>query len=334
LTQFFGRLRRNFYGAAALLICQTALATDEHNGASLQLKQTIPLPGVEGRIDHFDFDSTRERLFVCALGNNTVEVIDLRQGRRVHTISGLGAPQGVAYVSGHLFVANDSGGVCDIYDDKDFQLLGKVDLKDDADNVRYDPATKRVYVGFGSGGIAILNATDGNEIGSIKLAAHPEAFELEKQGHRIFVNVPGARQVAVVDREKGQVVATWTPGALGNFPMALDEADHRLFVGYRVPPKLVVLDTESGKAVASVGIASDPDDVLYDSKHQRIYTICGAGKIEIIEQTDVNHYRIVGAIDTADGARTGLFVPERDTLFVGVPHRGTQNAEIRVYRIE
>ena len=320
--------------AAALVICQTAIAADEHNGALLQLQQTIPLPGVEGRIDHLAFDGAGERLFVCALGNNTVEVIDLHQGTQVHTISGLGAPQGVAYVSGRLFVANDSGGMCDIYGGKDFQLLGKVDLKDDADNVRYDPATKRVYVGFGSGGIAILNATDGKEIGSIKLAAHPEAFELEKQGRRIFVNIPSARHVAVVDREKGEVIATWAPGPFGNFPMALDEGDHRLFVGYRIPPKLIVLETESGKAAASVSIAGDPDEVFYDSRHHRIYTICGAGKIEIIEQSDANHYKTVGAIDTVNGARTGLLVPERDTLFVAIPRHGSQSAEIRSYQIK
>jgi len=298
------------------------------------LKQTISLSGVEGRIDHLDFDIAGDRLFVCALGNNTVEVIDLRKGTRVHTISGLRAPQGVAYVSGRLFVANDSGGLCDIYDGRDFQLLGKVDLKDDADNVRYDPATKRVYVGFGNGGIAILNATDGKEIGSIKLAAHPEAFELEKQGHRIFVNVPGARHVAVVDREKDEVIATWAPGPFGNFPMALDEGDHRLFVGYRVPPKLIILDTESGNAVASIDIGGDPDDVFYDGKHHRIYAICGAGKVEIIEQSDANHYQAVGTIDTASGARTGLLIPERDTLFVAIPRHGSQSAEIRSYRIK
>jgi hypothetical protein len=272
--------------------------------------------------------------FVCALGNNTVEVIDLHQGTRVHTISGLAAPQGVAYVSDRLFVTNDSGGACNIYDGKDFQLLGKIDLKDDADNVRYDSATKRVYVGFGSGGIATLNATDGKEIGSIELGAHPEAFELEKQGHRIFINVPGARHVAVVDREKGEVIATWAPGAFGNFPMTLDEADHRLFVGYRVPPKLIVLDTESGKPIASVTVAGDPDDVFYDSKHHRIYAICGADKIEIIEQSDPNRYKTVGAIDTVNGARTGLLVPERDTLFVAIRRHGPQSAEIRSYQIK
>ena len=149
------------------------------------------------------------------------------------------------------------------------------------------------------------------------------------------MNVPNARHVAVIDRDKGEVIATWkTNGAFGNFPMALDEAHHRLFVGCRIPSKLIVLDTESDKAVASVGIAGDPDEVFYDSKRHRIYTICGAGKIEIIEQADANNYKAVTKLDTAEGARTGLFVSERNMLFVAVPHRGSQRAEIRCYQIE
>jgi len=309
----------------------------ESDNAPFQLKQTIPLPGVEGRIDHFDFDAVGERLFVCALGNNTVEVIDLNKAERVHTISGLGAPQGVAFVPelNRLLVANDKGGVCNIYDADSFQLISKVDFGDDADNVRYDSASKRVYVGFGSGGIGVINAVDGKQVGSIKLAAHPEAFELEGQGQRIFVNVPNARNVAVVDRDKGEVIATWkTDGASGNFPMALDEASHRLFVGCRLPSKLVVLDTASGKTVTSVGISGDPDDLFYDRKRHRVYVICGAGKIDIIDQTDANTYKALTKINTADGARSGLFVPERDALFVAVPHRGSQRAEIRRYQIE
>src|SRR6478736_2136430 len=88
------------------------LSTAEPGGAALQLKHTIPLPGVEGRIDHLSVDAAGERLFVCALGNNTVEVIDLRKGERVHSISGLGAPQGIAYIPGlnRLFVADDQNG--------------------------------------------------------------------------------------------------------------------------------------------------------------------------------------------------------------------------------
>jgi DNA-binding beta-propeller fold protein YncE len=313
------------------------LVPAESDSTALQLKQTIPLPGVEGRIDHFDVDIGGQRLFVCALGNNTVEVVDLNKGERVHTISGLGAPQGVAFIQelNRLFVANDKGGVCNIYDANSFQLIGKVDFADDADNVRYDSASRRIYVGFGSGGIGIINAADRKHIGSIKLAAHPEAFELEKQAHRIFANVPTARHVAVIDRDKGEVIATWkTDGAFGNFPMALDEAHHRLFVGCRIPSKLIVLDTEFGKTVTSVEISGDPDDVFYDRKRHRVYVICGVGKIDILDQTDANTYKALTKINTADGARSGLFVPESEALFIAVPHRGSQRAEIRRYQTE
>ena len=295
------------------------------------------MPGVKGRIDHLTYDAAGERLFVCALGNNTVEVIDLRRGERIHSITGLGLPQGIAYVASldRLFVADDKGGILKIYDAKSFQQISELNLKDDADNVRYDSATRKVYVGFGNGGIAIVNATEGKQIGSIKLSEHPEAFELEQQGNRIFANVPNARQVAVIDRDKGEVIARWrTDLAFGNFPMALDEPNHRLFVGYRLSPRLVVFDTESGKIVAKTDISGDPDELFFDSERRRVYAICGAGEIDVIEQADPDTYRTSTKISTAEGARTGLFVPERDTLFVAVPHRASQQAEIRCYQIE
>ncbi|HEY3659660.1 MAG TPA: hypothetical protein VGK91_00360 [Candidatus Udaeobacter sp.] len=323
---------------ACVALCFTGIATiAAQSAAPLKLKQTIPLPGVEGRIDHFAFDPTGERLFVCALGNNTVEVLDLRQGERVHSITGLGAPQGVGYAPelNRLFVANDKGGVCNIYDGKSFQAVGELRFEDDADNVRYDETRKKIYVGFGSGGIAVVNASDGKQVGSIKLSAHPEAFQLEKKGSRIFVNVPNSHHVAVVDRDKGKVVATWkTDLAFTNFPMALDETDHRLFVGCRNPPRLVVLNTDSGDVVAKTDISGDCDDLFYDAKRQRVYAICGAGKIDVIDQINPNTYRVSTTIGAADGARTGLFVSERDVLFVAVPHRGSQQAEVRCYQIE
>jgi DNA-binding beta-propeller fold protein YncE len=322
---------------AAALCCVGVAEIAAQSAAPLKSKETIALPGVEGRIDHFAFDAAGDRLFVCALGNNTVEVLDLRKGQRIHSITGLGAPQGVAYIAevDRLFVANDKGGVCKIYDAKSYQTVGEINFKDDADNVRYDDSSKRIYVGFGSGGIGIINEADGKQIGLIKLAAHPEAFELEKQGRRIFVNLPNARQVAVIDRENSGVIAIWkTNGAFGNFPMALDEANHRLFVGCRLPSKLVALNTESGEVVAKIDISGDPDDIFYDRKRHRIYAICGAGKIDIIEQADANTYKAVAKIYTANGARTGLFVPQRDSLFVAVPHDGSQQAEIRRYHVE
>lgn len=322
---------------AATLCCVGIAKIAAQSTAPLKLTKTIALPGVEGRIDHLAFDAAGERLFVCALGNNSVEVIDLRKAERIHSITGLGAPQGIAYIPelDRLFIANDKGGICKIYDAKSYQNVGQIDFKDDADNVRYDDSSKRLYVGFGSGGIGVISAAESKTVGSIKLSAHPEAFELEKRGKRIFVNVPNARHVALIDRDKGEVIKTWkTDLAFGNFPMALDEANHRLFVGCRLPSKLVVLNTESGDVVATINISGDPDDVFYDNKRHRIYAICGAGKIDIIEQADLNTYKASAKIDTANGARTGLFVPERGTLFVAVPHRGSQQAEIRRYEIE
>ena len=327
---------KHFALAVVTAVVGSYLVAAESDSAPFQLKQTIALPGVEGRIDHFALDLTGDRLFVCALGNNTVEVLDLRKGERIHSITGIGAPQGIAYIPepDRLFVANDKNGICKIYDGKSFQPVGELNFEDDADNVRYDSATKKIYVGFGSGGIAVVNAPDGKQIGSIKLSAHPEAFELEKSGNRIFVNVPNARQVAVIDREKGGVIATWkTDLAFGNFPMGLDEANHRLFVGCRIPSQLVVLNTDSGDVVAKIGISGDSDEVLYDKKRHCIYAICGAGKIDIIQQTDANTYKALAKVDTSDGARTGFFMPERDALFVAVPHRGSQQAEIRCYQI-
>ena len=322
---------------AAALCCVGVAEIAAQSATPLKLAQTIALGGVEGRIDHFAFDAAGERLFVCALGNNTVEVVDLRKAKRIHSITGLGAPQGIAYIPelDRLFIANDKGGICKIYDAKSYQTVGEIDFKDDADNVRYDDSSKRLYVGFGSGGIGVISAPESKTVGSIKLSAHPEAFELEKRGKRIFVNVPNARHVAVIDRDKGEVINTWkTDLAFGNFPMALDEANHRLFVGCRLPSKLVALNTESGEVVAKIDISGDPDNIFYDSKRHRIYAICGAGKIDIIEQADANTYKALAKIDTADGARTGLFVPERDSLFVAVPHRDSRQAEIRRYQIE
>lgn len=196
------------------------------------------------------------KLSICAKAS---EFIRLRDSVR-HKESSTRNPD-------RLFVANDKGGILKIFEGKSFEPLGEVNFEDDADNVRYDDATKKVYVGFGSGEIAVVNATDGKQIGSMKLWAHPEAFELEKNGRRIFVNVPNSRHVAVIDRDKGEVIARWqTDLTFGNFPMALDEANHRLFIGCRLPSKLVVLNTDSVNVVAKIDISDDPDEVFYDRR--------------------------------------------------------------------
>ncbi len=281
--------------------------------SALRRIQTIPLSGVEGRIDHLAVDPADGRLFAAALENDTLEVVDLKSGERIREIGGLNEPQGVAYVPAtDRLIVSEGGTSADIYDARSLKLVDRVELGPDPDNVRYDPTTGRAYVGYGVGAESALGVIDpktGNEVSDIKLSGHPESFQLEKGGERIFVNVPDSGAVEVVNRKKGTVVATRTiKGASENFPMALDEADHRLFVGTRSPARLLVLDTETGKTVAVFGSVGDADDVFYDAKAGRIYVSGGAGAIGVFVQKDANHYELLDEVPTAEGARTSLFV--------------------------
>jgi DNA-binding beta-propeller fold protein YncE len=234
-----------------------------------------------------------------------------------------------------LFVANAKDGVCRIFDGQSLRLVGTVDFSDDADNIRYDRAAKLVYVGYGNGALGIIDARNGKRLGEIGLAGHPESFQLETSGTRIFVNVPAAGHIAVIDREKRSVVSKWPlAGAEANFPMTLDETHHRLFVTCRMPPQVIVFDTASGKVVARLPVVGDADDMFYDSSRGRIYVTGGEGFISIIEQRDPDHYSLIAKIPTASGARTSLFVPELGRLYLAVPHRGRQGAEIRVYQAQ
>ena len=309
-----------------------ALPSPESN--ALRQVQTVPLPNVEGRIDHMGVDVQAQRLFVAALGNNTVEVLDLPTGKRLTSIKGLREPQGVFFVpkENRLFVANGDDGTCRVFDGTSYRLITTVKFPSDADNVRYDATPNQVYVGYGEGALGVLDAASGKKLADIALRAHPESFRLEESGPRIFVNLPNANHtIAVVDRAKRSVTETWQLEAQANFPMALDEADRRLLVVTRRPPLLVVLNTESGKQVSSNPTVGDADDAFYDAAHKRVYISGGEGFIDVFDQHGPDEYKPFGRIPTASGARTSLFVPELDRLYLAVPHRGTQGAEIRVY---
>ena len=301
-----------------------------------RLENNLRCPECRGGIDHFAIDLAGQRLFVCALGNDSLEVLDLREGKRVHTITGLGSPQGVAYLAGagRLVVSNDAGGACNIYDGKSFASLGTISLGDDADNVRVDDARGTVYVGYGNGGIATLDPNTGKKLRAIELGGHPEAFALEERGPHIFVNLPATREVAVVDRERGEVTARWQlGGAAANFPMAFDEAHHRLFVGCRSPAQLVVLDSDSGSVVSTLNIPGDVDDLFYVESLHSVLAICGAGSVAVIEEVTPNSYKTALTFPTDPGARTGLYVAAY-SWDVAVPQRGAASAEIRRYSIK
>lgn len=298
----------------------------------LTVVQSIPLPGVTGRIDHMSLDADRGRLFVAALGNNSVEVLSLKEGQRLRSIPGFSEPQGVLFVPkfNRLYVANGGNGTVSVFNARKFTTVATLRFDANADNLRYDAADWKIYVGYGSGALGVINATDNTVLGSVNLPGHPEAFQLQKNGRRVFVNVPDAHAVVVVDRDSRREVARWSPAPKGaNFPMALDEESHRAFIAFRDPARLLVIDTESGREISDLSLHGDCDDVFFDAGRRRIYASCGEGFIDVFTQTDPDHYTLRDTVKTAPGARTSLF--EGDRLYLAVPASGDSAARVDVF---
>jgi hypothetical protein len=293
---------------------------------------TIPLPDVRGRIDHLAADVGRRRLFVAALSQGSVEVVDLAAARVVARIQGLAEPSGIVFAPDldRLVVARSGSGDVAIHDATSLALVHRVALGPDADNVRYDEATKRAYVAFGAGWIAAIDVQSGAVTGRVELPAHPESFQIGAR--EIYVNLPGANAVAIVDRTAERVLRTWPlDTAHANYPMALDEPSQCLWVGCRRPPQLLAIATGSGAVKARLPAPGDCDDLFYDATSRLLYASCGAGEIGVYRRGEGCALQAVGTVATERGARTSLFVPAWQELFLAVPGSGTRAAEIRVY---
>jgi DNA-binding beta-propeller fold protein YncE len=320
----------------AAACARTSSYTPEEAAGLLRLVRTIPLPNVEGRIDHLDVDIKGHRLFVAALGNNTVEVVDLQKGEQTQSLRGFDEPQGIRYLpaSNTLVVANGGNGAISFWDAASFKQIQTARFGGDADNVRYDAAHHRVYVGYGSGALAVLDEK-GERQGDIPLGGHPESFQLDASAARAYVNVPSRQEIVVIDLNQMSVLARWpVKVASANYPMALDAEHHRLFVVTRKPAHLLAYDTDGGKLVSTFKAGGDCDDVFYDSARRRIYASFGEGTVMVYEQQDPDHYKELATVATAAGARTSFFSPDLSQLYVAVPHRSTPTAEIRVYQVE
>jgi DNA-binding beta-propeller fold protein YncE len=311
--------------------------------APLKLLQKIPMPNVQGRLDHSAVDLKGKRLFVAALGDNqnTVEVIDLKSGKRVASIPGQSKPQGVFYSSDlkKLFVANGTDGTCKIFDANTLKPIDSLAIGADADHVGYDPATKYLYVGVGdakSGALSVIDTRTNEHVEDIKTDARPGGIKFGKSGAQIFVTLAGATNLGIVDRKKRQQVATWpVTGVQGNVSLALDDKDHRLFAGSRNPPMLTVFDTASGKQISQVEGIAGIDDLWYDAKNHRIYASGGRGTdvgfVYVYQQKGTDQYELVSKIPTAASAGTSLWVPELNRLYVAAPASEKEDAGVLVF---
>jgi len=302
----------------ALFLGLMVAATTAQAQDVLALEGKIALPGVAGRIDHMAVDLGRKRLLVAALGNGSLEVVDLAGERRIKQVTGLREPQGVGYAQKPdlVAVASAGDGSLRFFRGEDLAPAGSLALGSDADNVRIDQRTGNIIVGYGSGGLAVIDPEKKSKIAEIKLAAHPESFQLDPMSGRVFVNVPDAGHIAVVDLAAARQVASWTvPGLRANFPLAIESSGAALAAVFRHPARLVLLDTKTGAVTQQLDVCGDADDVFFDTKRRRIYVSCGAGAVDVL-QGEAAGYRLLARVDTSSGARTSLFVPELDRLYV------------------
>jgi YVTN family beta-propeller protein len=331
---------RNVGTCAALSALFLALAPGSRGSAgeaiqqALRLEAKIALGDVAGRIDHMAIDLARKRLFVAELGNNGVSVLDLAARKVVHRITGLKEPQGVAYAQATdtLYVANRGDGSVRMFRGTDYSLAARVELGSDADNIRVDASANSIIVGYGDGGLAAIDMASNAKVGTMPLKGHPESFQLDPATSDVFVNLPDDRAIVVLHRLTGQQRTRWPMPYGGNFAMALDNEAGRVLSVFREPARLMAFAKMNGSVVDQVPTCGDVDDVFFDAKRKRVYISCGEGFIDV---RDANRpgYPQIDRVATATGARTSVFVPELDRLFLAVRAHGGIPAAIWVFAV-
>jgi DNA-binding beta-propeller fold protein YncE len=325
-----------------LVICLVELALAPNAKAQdnqpLKLVQKIPMPGVQGHMDHISVDIDGKRLFVPANDEkqNTVEVVDLKAGKWVSRIPGQSRPQGTFYSPDFktLFVTNGTDGTCKIFRGDTFKLIDSLQLGTNANQVGYDPDTKYLYAGLGdrnSGTLAIIDTSSNQHIGDIKTDARPGGITFEKSGPRIFVNLNGATKLGVLDRKKREQITTWPVAGAENYgPLALDESRHRLFLGSRKPPMLIVFDSDAGRQITQLESVPSIDGVWYDAARKRIY-VTGNGTIAIYDQKGADDYAPMVKVASETDSQPSVWVPQFNRLYISVPQDGNRDAEVLVY---
>ena len=309
----------------------SAQGKDKHY---LAYQASIELPKVHGGFDLMAVDIERQRLFVSAEDNHTVEVADLRTRRPITSIPNMDEPKWVAYRPDEnvLYVATGKDGKVTGLDASTFKTKYTFQFREKCNNLRYDDATRELIVGVGDtfGSLGIIDLKAHRIAGEIALADYPKQFEID--GNRIYVNIPSKNIIQVVDRHLRKVVSNWpVKEAKENVPMALDRQRQRLLVACE-PGKFIVYSTSTGTAMASLDINKGADGIYFDAKRRNIYVSTGAGFIDVISEASPDHYQVVEHVPTVEGAGTSLFMPQLDLYVVATPQAGARKATLRLYR--
>jgi len=277
-------------------------------------------------MDHYGWDNKRGVLLVTALGNNTVEIVD--QWKRVHTIEGPEHPQASIYLpSSDSIAVSSRSGKLRFYDAASYTLVKTLAFGANAnvDNMRYDANSQLLFAGAGEaalGELAVIDPIKMERVYSFKLGSHPESFQLNKSGTRIYVNLPDQNALVAIDRKTGIVTKWNVPGDANSHTLALDEAGNRLFTAALQPGRFAAIDARTGRTVAELPCVLGVDDLWFDESRQRIYAT-GAGAIDVFQRVSGDHYVNIARIAIGAGAgSTSLRVKTRtqDSLYVSWPN--------------
>ena len=325
-----------FVWALLMLALGPAVAAEAPGTAPLRQVAAIALPNVTGRIDHFSADVRGRRLFISALGNHTVEVVDLAAGKSVHSLTGVEKPQGECYVRrlGKLFTADGAAGNVRVYRGRDLRLLATIPLDLGPDAETYDPATRRLYVGYGGedagksyGEVGIIDAVSDRHIGDVRTSAHPGAL-LVAWPETMFVTVPKTGEIAQIDLAAGRIVTTWKSEEGSPVSLAYDRSRQRLFVGTRSPAEIEVFDARSHRWITSLPSVGLMDGLFYDAINHRIYASGGEGYVAVYRQASADRYEELTRVPTGANARTSLWVEPLDRYYAAVPAGSGSGAAI------
>lgn len=334
--------RARFFILFSTLLVGFAPGAEAQALPPLKLVQTIPLPGVPGALDHMGIDVQGQRLFIPAEQHHTVEVVDLKAGKRIRTISDVSWPSTIAYrpQSNEIFVTDRSHGSVEVFSGDTYELAKTIKLITGPDNATYDPASQLFYVASGGGhlglpytSIAIVDAAAKEHLGDIKVqSSNIQAMAIEpssKPDKKMYADLADKDQIAVIDLQKRAVLATWptTPECQGPFASAVDAVHHRLFVGCRMyrtqpqwwdPGRMIVMDTDTGKMVAEFVAVGGSDEMFFDPESQRIYLQGYEGIADVWKEVDPDHYESIGRIQGGVHGKTSLLVPELGRYYVAV----------------
>jgi DNA-binding beta-propeller fold protein YncE len=325
--------------AGLLIILLCSLSANAQPAPPLSLLRTILLPGVLGKFDHFAIDLTGNRLFAATTGNHSVEVINLNTDRAEQNIEGLGKPHGLTWVAktGRLYVADGKLGELRVYQGAPLKLTGTIRLSEDADDMVYDRQNRTLYVGHGGApaipaGVAVIDTATFTLTKDIPVATHPEALAVDARGQRVFANIADSSEVAVINAHTNTLSALWRLlGESDNVPLDDDSGQNLLYIACRAPGTVMAINGASGAEISRQRTAADADDLFYDSALHRVYVITGEGEVDTYQVDPQKKLHALAATHTARGAKTGLFVPSQNILYVGIPGIDGNSARIRVY---